>query len=38
MAFSVGVEMLNLRVRKNRRPVSLHKRVPKEEEFLEQQG
>lgn len=38
MAFSMGVEMLNLRVRRNRRPVHLHKRVPKEEEFLEQRG
>ncbi len=36
MAFSVGVEMLNLKVRKNRRPVALHKRVPREQEFLEQ--
>ncbi|HZX22025.1 MAG TPA: TerC family protein [Woeseiaceae bacterium] len=36
MAFSVGVEMLNLKVRKNRRPVRLHKKVPRKEEALEQ--
>ncbi|WP_405233146.1 TerC family protein [Lentisalinibacter salinarum] len=38
MAFSVGVEMLNLKVRKSRQPVSLHKKVPKEKELLEQEG
>jgi predicted tellurium resistance membrane protein TerC len=28
MAFSVAVEMLNLRLRKRRKPVHLHKRAP----------
>jgi predicted tellurium resistance membrane protein TerC len=28
MAFSVGVEMLNLRVRRERQPVHLHKKEP----------
>ena len=28
MAFSVGVEMLNLRVRRGRQPVHLHKKEP----------
>ena len=31
MAFSVGVEMLNLKMRKNREPVTLHRKVPKGE-------
>jgi predicted tellurium resistance membrane protein TerC len=30
MAFSVGVEMLNLRMRKKRQPVHLHKPIKEE--------